>query len=219
MKVRPILLLLLLAGSIMVVGWLYYAVTRPALRMQETTSSEVIAELMSCCREKHSHAARYEHFARTAEEEQQAGSAILFRALALSERVQERQVADAIVKLGGEYQPPKRIVLFRGTTPDNLHQSLRHKRRSNDSTHHARIARQLRRGNRLAARVLIWSAAADRRQAALIASHLDTPHEREGYLVCPLCGNLYTESAADPYCPHCLTDSHRFVRVRGVATP
>ena len=40
MKVRPILVLLLLAGSIMVVGWLYYAVTRPALRMQETTSGE-----------------------------------------------------------------------------------------------------------------------------------------------------------------------------------
>ena len=219
MKVRPILVLLLLAGSIMVIGWLYYAVTRPALTMQATSSSEVLAELVSCCREKHSHAVRYEHFARTAEEEQVGHAALLFRALALSERAQEGQVADAIVKLGGEYEPPKRIVLFRGTTPDNLRQSLHHKRRGNDSVHHARIARQLRRGNRLAARVLIWSAAADRRQAALIATHLASPEQREGYLICPHCGNLYTESAADPYCPHCLTDSHRFVRVRGAATP
>lgn len=219
MRVRPILLLLLLAGSIIVVGWLYYAVTRPAMQVRETSSDAVIAELMRCCREKHSHAVRYEHFARTAEEEQQAGSAILFRALALSERVQERQVADAIVKLGGEYQPPKRIVLFRGTTHDNLHQSHRHKSRSNDSLHHAQITRQLRRGNRLAARVLIWSAAADRRQAALVAAQLHEPQQRAGYLICPLCGNLYPEAAADPYCPHCLTDSRRFIRVRGATTP
>ena len=30
--------------------------------------------------------------------------------------------------------------------------------------------------------------------------------------VCPRCGNLYESAACDCYCPHCLTDSRRFVR-------
>ena len=44
MKVRPILLLLLLAGLICAVGWLYYAVTRPAVEVHAEGNLEVISE-------------------------------------------------------------------------------------------------------------------------------------------------------------------------------
>ncbi|MBR5849967.1 MAG: rubrerythrin family protein [Alistipes sp.] len=218
MKVRPILLLLLLAGLICAVGWLYYAVTRPAVEVHAEGNLEVISELERCCREKHSHAARYEHFAHRAEQEHEVQAATLFRALALSERVQERQMAEAITKLGGQYHPPQRILLFHGATRENLLHSLRVKQHE-DTLSRSRIHRQMLRGNRLAGRALIWVAAADHRQAGLMERFLEHPTQRTAYLVCPHCGNLYDSERADPYCPHCLTDGQRFVQVRFVEVP
>lgn len=213
MKVRPILLLLLLAGSILLVGWLYHAVTRPAMKAQTNDHRALLTELDSCCRAKHSHAVQYAHYAQRAEEEQAMQAATLFRALALSARVQEQQTAEVIRKLGGGYRPPRRILLFRNTTEGNLAASLARHRRRNDSLEHLRIRRQMQQGHRMAARVLIWSAATARREAHLLAAHLAAPQQATNYLICPHCGNLYRAEATDPYCPHCLTDSHRFIRV------
>lgn len=229
MKLRPILLLLFCLGTIAVLGWLYYGVTRPALELALSPSEEVLADLDECCRRKHVKAMQYSCYAEVADREREPRAAELFRAMALSERVQEQHGADVIGLLGGHYRPPQRIMIFRGTTAGNLRRSLAHERRSADSLQRSRIERHLRLGNRRCAEALIWAAAADLRHRILLEAcceacderteartgrtgRTDGPDEAVHYSVCPRCGNLYETSACDCYCPHCLTDSRRFIR-------
>lgn len=194
-------------------GWMYYAVTRPVLERVNHQDMEVLADLDDCCRRKHVKSAQYDHFAAIAEEEAHLSAARLFRAMAHSERVQEAQCALIITKLGGRYQPPGRMLLFRGTTAGNIQRSIHYEARSADSTHRARIARNLHAGNRLAARMLIWASAADLRHRWFL-EHLNGLSNEGGFFVCPECGNLYTTSHCDRFCPHCLTDARRFIFVR-----
>lgn len=212
MKVRPILVLLLFAGSVGVLGWMYYAVTRPALQATTLRDEEVLRDLDDCCRRKHVKSAQYDHFATIAAAEKEPSAASLFRAMAHSERVQEAQCALIITKLGGSYRPPARILLFRGTTAGNIARSIDYERRSEDTLYRARIARNLHAGNRLAARMLIWASAADLRHRLLLEGCRRTEHATTGYAVCPGCGNIYRQEACDSYCPHCLTQQQRFVR-------
>ncbi len=223
MKLRPILLLLFCLGTIAVLGWLYYGVTRPALEFAVSPSEEVLADLADCCRRKHVKAMQYSCYAEIADSEREPRAAELFRAMALSERVQEQHAAALIGKLGGRYRPPQRIMIFRGTTAGNLRRSLANERRSADSLQHSRIDRHVRIGNRLCAEALIWAAAADLRHRMLLEACCEAcekPHDEDNrYCVCPRCGNLYETTACDCYCPHCLTDSRRFIRFEPQPAP
>lgn len=215
MKLRPLLLLLFCTAAIAVVGWIYYGITRPALRTAMAPSEEVLRDLDDCCRRKHVKAVQYDCYAEIADRERERRAAALFRAMALSERVQEQRAAAVIGRLGGRYRPPRRVMIFRGTTAGNLRRSLASERRGADTLHLRRIDRHVRLGNRLCAEALIWSAAADLRHRMLLerfrlAEEDDTAPIR--YDVCPRCGNLYESEACDCYCPHCLTDGRRFIR-------
>lgn len=213
MKVRPILILLLLIGSVGVVGWMYYAVTRPAMKLHIRRDEAVLADLDRCCRRKHAKSVQYEHFARIADEEHRHATADLFRAMAHSERVQEQYCAGVIGKLGGRYTPPQRIILFRGATNGNVERSTRLESDAADSLHRAQIGAHLKAGNRLAARALIWAAANDLRHRLLLERcSAWEQHPPRYFAVCPACGNTYAASALDSFCPHCLTDGHRFIR-------
>lgn len=212
MKVRPILLLLLLVGAAAMFGWMYYAVTKPALRPHKQRSDEALEELDRCGHRKHVKAVQYEQFARIADEEHRHTVAALFRAMAHSERVQEQYCAVAIGKLGGSYTPPQRIILFRGATEGNIDRSIRLETAAADSLHQAQIRRHLTRGHRLAARALIWAAANDVRHRHLLESHRrDEQPSTHHFAVCPECGHTYASDALDSFCPHCLTDGKRFV--------
>ena len=111
---------------------------------------------------------QYEYFARIAHAERQEQAARLFRAMALSERVHEGICADAIVRLGGHYEPPVRVVVFRGTTDGNLNRSIDYERQSLCTRCGKDIHRALSAGNRYAAQIL---ARADARRHA--ARHSD----------------------------------------------
>ncbi len=212
MKVRPILILLLFVGAVGVLCWMYYAVTRPAIRLHAPHVKTEVADLDDCCRRNHVQSVQYEHFAQIAEGEALPTVALLFRAMAHSERVQEQHGAFVIEKLGGRYRPPQRIVLFRGTTAGNIARSIDYVIRHSDSLQYRRIDHHLRYGNRMVARALIWSAAVDLNHRMLLEAHRDrhalvSTH----YLVCPRCGHVATTSAYAPFCPFCLTDSRHFV--------
>lgn len=212
MKVRPILLMLLLAGMAGVLSWMYYAVTRPALRVRSHHGDEVVSDLDACGRRKRVKSAQYDYFAGIAEAEQHPVAAELFRAIALSERVQEQHCAYVIGKLGGHYRPPQRILLLRGTTASNLARGIVRDEGVGDTLYRERIDRHLRLGNRMAARALIWASAAELRQRLLLEACRDNRlTDEHHYLVCPRCGNIYLHTACDRYCPHCLTDSRRFI--------
>ncbi len=192
---------------------MYYAVTRPALRLHAHRGEEVLADLDRCCRRKHIKSVQYEQFAQIADEEHHHTTADLFRAMAHSERVQEQYCAVTIGKLGGQYTPPRRIVLFRGTTSGNIDRSIVLETAAADASEQAQIATHLKMGNRLAARALIWAASNDLRHRLLLEAcrdhRLTTTHF---FAVCPRCGNTYPADALDSFCPHCLTAGSRFVR-------
>ncbi len=215
MKTRPILLLLFLAGLVGILSWSYYAVTRPALEHRQASIDRFIADLDSCCRRKHIRAVQHDLYATVADEEHHKTAATLFRAIARSERAQEFYCAGIIAKLGGEYHPPRQVILLRGTTGNNLLRSSEGQDSIELSEEYRRIAYHLSQGNRMVARVLIWVAAAERQQRSLVSRLLSDParFEEQRFVVCPMCGNLYLAGLEDPFCPHCLSDSRRFARI------
>ena len=214
MKLRPLFILLLFVVSTAILGWIYYKATRPRQKPAGETWHEVIADLDACCRRKHVKSMQYDHFAAIAEEESRRQIARLFRAMALSERLQEYNCADAIHQLGGEYLPPEKIVLFRGTTDGNLERSIAYELRTTAECKCGEIDRAIAKDNRFAARLLTWSSSVDMRHAAFM--HLcRVPEEATAdweYLVCPHCGNLFISAYCEPYCPFCLTAGEEFVR-------
>lgn len=210
MKARPILVLLLFVGAVGMVGWMYYAISRPTHTATPATAHDGLHDLNECCRRNLLKATQYDHFAQIAREEQNPSAAALFRALAHSERIQEANCATIIGQLGGNYRPPTRILLFRGTTTGNLHRSLDYERRSADSLLHTRMLHHLRHGYRRIAEALIRSAVIDFRHQQLLEAQLASPTDTM-YAVCPTCGNLYSAAACEPFCPHCLTEQARFV--------
>lgn len=212
MKLRPILILLLFVLSACILVWMYYAVTRERTRQRSSPWTETISDLGACCSRKHIKAAQYDHFAGIADEEQRAEAGRLFRAMALSERLQENNCANALVHLGGHYSPPSKVVVFRGTTDDNLARSINYELLTIRERHGTEIDRAMDAGNRYAARALIWAAAGDLRHVVL----MEQCYEKEDstrYLICPVCGNLYDAAYCDPYCPLCLTAGRRFIGV------
>ena len=212
MKLRPFLVLLLFVASAGILVWLYYTATGKPKPAHESVWTETLADLDACCRRKHVKSAQYEHFAAIADREQRRDAARLFRAMALSERLQENYCAGAIVRLGGNYTPPKRIIVFRGTTENNRARSIDYERRTMDERHGAEIDRAMQLGNRYAARMLIWAAANDLRHVAFMEHCHCTQADSCVYLVCPSCGHLYEATRCDFYCPSCLTSGRKFVR-------
>lgn len=212
MKLRPILILLLFVVSACILVWLYYTATREHPKTRTPPWAETISDLDACCRRKHVKSAQYDHFAGIAREESRHDAARLFHAMALSERLQEFYCANILMRLGGEYTPPTKVVVFRGTTEDNLVRSIDYERRTIGERQGEEIDRAMERDNRYAARALIWAAAGDVRHVLLMEECLHSRGSDE-YLLCPTCGNLYEAAYTDPYCPQCLTSGRNFIRI------
>lgn len=210
MKTRPLLLLVLLAGVIILLGWLYTAVMRPAMAVPTEQRAQMVEDLNACCRLKHGRAAQLDHYARIADEEQATQTARLFRAIAHAERVQERHCAELIRRAGGSYHPPHRLIILRNSTPGNLAAAA--KAMTIDSTTLKRIAYHLHGGNRLAARALVWAVSGEighRKRLEEALYHRDLP--TRGYRVCPTCGLVCEVEHTHPYCPQCLTEGRMMV--------
>lgn len=214
MKLRPFIVLLLFVVSAGALAWVYYAATRAPRPPKESPWAGTIADLNDCGRRKHVKAAQYRHFARIAEKENSRQAGVLFEALARSEELQEENCARAADRLGGDYAAPEKVILFHGPTDGNMRRSLVHERRMIDEFHAPAIARAMQRGNRYAARILVWAAAADMRHVALLEQRCAAANPdscRCGYLVCPRCGNVYDLDHCDCCCPFCMTDGKRFI--------
>ena len=217
MKIRPLFILLLFALSTGVLGWIYYAATRHAAPHadDDPQRAATLADLGACGRRMHAKSMQYEYFADIAELEQLRHTARLFRAMALAERVHENSCAEAMLRLGGHYEPPVRVVVFRSTTDGNLEQSIRSERQSLDTRHGREVARALTAGNRYAAQVLARADAGDLQHVALMEQNRQMQAPADSaccYAVCPVCGHLVCTLHGPDYCPFCLTEAGRFVR-------
>lgn len=216
MNVRPLIILLLFVLSTAILGWILHAATRQPEQAahHDPLRAETLADLDACGRRKHAKSMQYEYFAQIAREEAQEPCARLFRAMALAERVHEGICAEAIVRLGGHYEPPVRVVVFRGTTDGNLERSIRYEAQSLHDRCGREIHRALTAGNRYAAQVLARADAGDRQHVALMEQHRQhrTPHDTLcRYAVCPRCGNLVCTEHEPEFCPYCLTEQTKFV--------
>lgn len=174
MKLRPLLILLLFVVSAGVLAWIYYAATREPAAKHSSPWTGTIADLDDCCRRKHVASIQYDHFADIAQQENEAAAARLFRAMAFSSRLHENNCATAIVRLGGEYTPPAKVVVFQGTTPGNIDRSLAYAHTNREKRKGSDIDRAMGSGNRYAARVLIWASAGDLRHIVLMQRHRST---------------------------------------------
>lgn len=216
MKMRPIIVLLLFVASAGVLVWIYIAATHEHEAPPASPMSTTLSDLDACSRRKHVKSIQYDHFAEIADQEHRNDASRLFRALALAERVQEGNCTNAMVRLGGVYNPPAKVVVFRGTTGNNLERSIAYERQSLAELHGEDINRAIANKNRYAARVLIWAAAGDTQHILEMQRCLNDEHHPEhwaqAYLVCPVCGNLYAADYLAPYCPQCLTGGSEFIR-------
>lgn len=174
-----------------------------------------LSELDACTRRKHIEASRCDMCARRALEEKENGAAQLFRALARSERIHERNCLKAIRRLGGRYSPPPPITIPVGNTGENIDAAIDVRRECLQNARRS-IGRTLDENNRYAGRLLIHIAGGESHQLVLLEKCVpgDTGRsgEKTGYAVCPTCGNIYTMEYCDPYCPFCLTDGRTFLR-------
>lgn len=212
MKLRPLLILLLFIASAGVLVWLYFTATREPTRPAESPWVETLADLDACCRRKHVKSIQYNHFAAIADKEERRAAARLFRAMSFSEKLQENNCATVIVRLGGSYTSPSKVMVFSGSTDSNLARSIDYEQRTISQRHGQEIDRAMEKGNRFAARSLIWAAAGDLRHVVLMEQCYRDKDGEAVFLVCPTCGNLYDEAYCDPYCPLCLSSERKFVR-------
>lgn len=218
MKLRPLLILLLFVVSTGILAWIYYTATHGRERTRTNPWTETISDLDACCRRKHVKSLQYDRFAAVANSERHLDAARLFRAMALSDRLQEYNCATVIVRLGGQYKPPEKIMVFHSDTKGNLERSIAYERQQLDQQYGADVDRAVDGGNRYAARALIWAGANDLGHLVLMQHCLTTGPEKTAseapyYLVCPECGNTYASDYCSAYCPYCLTDGRRFIRV------
>ncbi len=213
MKARPIIILMLFAASIVILAWLFYATTHSKHKEKASPWRETIADLNECSRAKHVKSAQYNHFATIADQESEWPAARLFRAMALSAGIQEHNCVKALNRLGGTYTPPTKVVVFNGTTPNNLARSIAYEWQRQKDLQGAQIDRAMNANNRYAARVLIWADAGDLRHIFFMEQCAHEPRQLDSvsYAVCPVCGNMYENTYCDHYCPFCLTCQSDFV--------
>lgn len=219
MKIRPLFILILFVLSTAVLGWIVYTATRrpEAHPPHDPQRDEILADLDACCRRKHAKSMQYEYFAEIASLEHHEPAARLFRAMALSERVHEALCAEAIGRLGGHYEPPVRVMVFRSTTDGNLERSIRCERQSLADRCGREVQRALTSGNRYAAQVLARADAGDLQHVVLMEQHRHPVPPEDSvcrYAVCPACGNLLCIEHEPEYCPFCLTEQTRFILFR-----
>ena len=108
-KPHPIPVLLLFAAATAVLVWLLLSGVEDEPPRRAARWAETISDLDACCRRKHVRSEQYDHFAAIAAGERREAAARLFRAMALSARVQEAECAAAIGRLGGRYTPPVKV--------------------------------------------------------------------------------------------------------------
>lgn len=219
MKLRPLLILLLFVVSTGILVWIYYAATHRRTPAKANPWAETITDLDACCRRKHVKSVQYDRFAEIADNERHAEAARLFRAMAFSARLQENNCATAILRLGGKYAPPVKVLAFHGHTDDNLLRSIAYERNALDELQGRDVGRAMDTGNRYAARMLIWASAEDMKHIVLM-EHCRVRHAAQVageqlkpcyYLVCPICGNVYETGYCDRFCPYCLTGQAKFI--------
>ena len=162
-------------------------------------------------RAKYRQSHRYGEYARRAERDSLHALAALMNAISHADAVQCDNCRQAISSLGGEYSSPTTLPTHFTNHTDHIAYALRDKSYTHSTLFPPAIEQALKDNNRFVARMLTWCHASDTKQIFLLQQFLAQEITNARYRVCPVCGNISWESISPRHCPHCMTDSVRFV--------
>ncbi len=167
-------------------------------------------------RAKYRQSHRYGEYAKRAEHDSLPRLATLFRAMAYADNVQCNNCRKAIESLGGRFHTPVLLPSERKHTLEHLRTALDEKYELHNGPTSPCIQRAIEDGNRYVARLVTWCDASDIKQILIIEremaciDHSETNSTPE-YKVCPTCGAISDEGLQSCFCPHCMTDSRKFL--------
>lgn len=168
-------------------------------------------------RAKYRQSHRYDEYARRAESDSLHNLATLFRAMAYADNVQCNNCRKAIESLGGRFHAPVLLPSERQHPHEHLHAALNEKYNLHNGPTSPCIHRAIEEGNRYVARLITWCDASDIKQILIMEREMSdiehhTPHSApHEYRVCPTCGAISDDELQPCYCPHCMTESQRFI--------
>jgi rubrerythrin len=148
--------------------------------------------------------ARYELFARKADEEGYRGAAALFRAQAQAERTHGQRFAAALLANDIPLPPEAAVSPAAGTTAENLRQAAMAEKAEQDGQYREAIDTCRERGATEIAKLFDQTRDSEVEHANLCsaaARDLDSMKNAKTYYVCGKCG--YTTDVKLPFCPAC----------------
>ena len=182
---------------------------QPTTHTDETLWHKNIEQLKTICNHKYRQSLHYTAYAHHAERDSLHNIAALFHAIAYADAVQCDNCRKAIESLGGTFSSP----IIRPTTFSKVETHLAYALRDKQHIHQDLIPRSVEQAlndnNRYIARMLTWCDASDIKQIFLLQSVSNLYHAR--YRICPICSDISWEVAIPRHCPHCMTDSTKFV--------
>ena len=179
---------------------------------EEVLWRESIAQLKALGDHKYRQSIHYIAYAKYAARDSLNAEAALFHAMSHADAVHCANCRKALEGLGGRASTPTITRTLFSSTADHLHHA--HEDRHHTHTHllPPAIAQSLADGNRYIARMLTWCDASDVKQMILLSRLRSQQPLPSTYRVCPTCGDIDWEEVAPRHCPHCMTDSAKFLR-------
>jgi rubrerythrin len=213
-------------GAVLIVGVIALAWGLPAVAQPQEQPAKpeqkvqpakatVLDNLMTAYNGESNAHARYEAFAKKADEEGHGPVASLFRAAARSEQVHVNNHAEVIKKMGGtpkaDIKPPEVK-----STKENLQAALAGETYERDTMYPDFLKLAKAKGNKDAVRTFNFSLQAETQHAKLYKEALDNLDHWKGakkdFFVCPTCG--YTvEKITFEKCPVCSTPKDKYEKI------
>jgi rubrerythrin len=180
------------------------AIVSIALAAAAASPHEVRLALLNAVNSEREAVARYELFARRADEEGFPGAAALFRAQAQSERTHAERFARLLRAEGVPLPPERTFTTAVGTTSENLRTAASAERAERDGTYREAIAICNMHGAAEIAKVFDQTRDSEVEHANLCdaaARKLDPLTSPKTFYVCGACG--YATDVKLPLCPAC----------------
>jgi rubrerythrin len=215
----PLLGVLLVAG--ITVLWVSPAAGqqegRPAKPEKKTESAKktVLDNLMTAYDGESNAHARYQAFAKKADEEGYGRVASLFRAAARSEQVHVNNHAEVIKKMGGTPKADVKTPEVK-STKENLETALKGESYERDTMYPDFMKLAKEEGNKDAVRTFNFSLQAETQHAKLYKEALDNLDQWKGankdFFVCPVCGYTVDKITFEK-CPVCRTPKDKYEKI------
>lgn len=194
----------------------YIAVERHSARTPDKPLfHDSLHSLKELCHTKYRHSIRCLAYANHALRDSLPATASLLRAIAHADAIHLDNCRHAVEALGGHLTLPTISPTQFSTSAEHLQHILSSK--ISVHTHHMPlcVSQAVSDNNRYVARLLTWCDACDAKVIMLLREVLSNDSEPiYHFYVCPTCGDVKWEEVRPLHCPHCMTDSTRFIAIK-----